>query len=290
MGFWWASHQVGVHAEIQNHILFELERRKKETTPEVRRAWRYIFEAWKTRKNDFHDWYRLKASIDIDGWSDAAIRELVSIWQPFLKVEWPYNSGPKPPECLNGVGFRQMVNLDVTYPEFHEQIDIPDEYLVTAIRAFRKNLEIAASLEKEQGVYNFLNLAPIEPDSDLEGESSDRHYGISHTFLFYVDLLKRLIIQNPGAAKQEYLAWWTDDDQIFARLRIWASGRQDLLAGSEAGHLLCSLNDGVFWDSHHARDLLLALGQRWSNSPVVGEVSNLPPAFQLRNILLMYLF
>ncbi|KAF0221305.1 MAG: hypothetical protein FD174_443 [Geobacteraceae bacterium] len=264
---WWASHQAGLHSGIQARILYELERRKQESFPAVRRAWRYVFEAWGTCKEDYHEWYQLKAAIDLDGWSDAAVREVASIWRPYLKLEWPYSGGPKPPENIDGISVRQMISLDVKYPELHEKVEIPDEHLVTAVREFRKNLEHAVSLEKELEGFSYLTLCPIEPDPDLEGESSDRHYGISHTFLFYVNLFKRLIIQNPELAKQEYLAWWTDDDKVFARLRIWASGRQELLTGAETGQLLCSLNDGVFWDSHHKRDLMLTLGQRWSDFP-----------------------
>lgn len=264
---WWATHQAGLHPDIQNRILFELERRKKESSPEVRRAWHYVFEAWGTHKKDFHEWYQLKASIDLDGWSNAAIREVASIWRPYLKVEWPYSSGPKPPENIDAVSVRQMMNLDVKYLEFHEKVGIPDEYLVTAVREFRKNLEHAVSLEKELEGFSYITLCPIEPDPDLRGESSDRHYGISHIFLFYVGLIKRLIVQNQKAAKHEYLAWWIDDDKVFARLRIWASGRQELLAGAEAGQLICSFNDDVFWDSRHQRDLMLTLGKRWNDFP-----------------------
>ncbi len=262
---WWASHQVGLHPEIQTHILYELERRKKESSPEVRRAWRYVFGSWGTHKKDFHEWYKLVASIDIDGWSDAAIREIASIWQPYLKVAWPYSGGPKPSENIDDVSIRQMINLDVEYPEFHEKVEIPDEYLVTAVREFRKNLEHAVSLEKELDGYSYLSLCPIEPDPDLGREPSERNYGISYIFLFYVALLKRLIILNPKAAKQECLAWWTDDDKLFARLRIWASGCKGIFSGVEAGQIICSLNDNVFWDGRHQRDFMLVLNQRWSD-------------------------
>lgn len=221
---WWASHQAGIHPDIQTHIQFELERIKKESNHLVRRSWRYLFETWRTRKNDFHDWYKLKASIDLDGWSDAAIREIASICRPYLKVEWPYSGGPKPPENNDGVSIKQMINLDVTYPELHEKVEIPDEYIVTAVREFRKNLECAVSLEKENETYEYLSFCPIEPDHDLDGESSERGYGISRTILIYISLFKKLTILRPKAAKQEFLAWWVDDDKLFARLRIWVSG------------------------------------------------------------------
>lgn len=262
---WWATHQAGLHPEIQSRILTELERRKQRSVHSVRRSWRYLFEAWRAQRNDSHDWYKLKAAIDLDGWSDAAIREITSNFRPYLKVEWPYSCGPKPPENNDSVSIEQMINLDVKYPERHETIVIPDEYLVTAVREFRSNLEYAISLEKENEKYEYLSFCPIEPDPDLEGESFGRDGGISHAVLFYVSLFNRLLILNSKAAKQEYLAWWTDDDKVFARLRIWAAGLQEILSGAEAGQIICSLNDDVFWDGYNQRDLMLTLSQRWSD-------------------------
>jgi hypothetical protein len=264
---WWASHQAGLHPAIQDQILFELEQRKKTSAPEVRRAWHYIFESWETRTKAFQDWYQLKASIDLDGWTNAAVRELASIYRPFLKVEWPFSSGPKPPEGYDSIRIRQIVNLDVEYPERHEQVEIPDEYLVFAVREFRKNLEYAVNLEKELDGYSYHLLCPIEPDPELDGEPSERNYGISRTFLLFVNLLKRLIDLNPTAAKQEYQSWWDDDNTVFARLRIWASGLEELLTGAEAGQLICNFNEDVFWDSRHQRDLMLTLLRRWNDFP-----------------------
>jgi len=262
---WWASRQGGLHPEIQTRIRLELERIKIHSTIEVRRAWKYLFEVWGTSKKDFHEWYQLKESIDLDGWSEAAIRELASIWRPYLHVEWPYGFGPKPPANDTNINIRQIINPNVKYPEFHEEINIPDEYLVTAVREFRKNLESAISLEKEIKAYAYLRLCPISPDPDLEGQSHDREYGISPLFLFYVNLFRRLMAVDPPIAKQEYLSWWTNDNNVFARLRIWAAGCRRLLSDSEAGQLICRFDDEVFWNSYHQRDFMLALSQRWND-------------------------
>jgi len=264
---WWASHQSGLHVEIQNRVISELERRGTEASPDVRRAWRCLFEAWGWRRKNVHDWFQIKRFIDLDGWSDATVREAVAIWRPHLKVTWPYSYGPKPPVASDCKAIYEMINVDVEYPEVHEQVDIPDPHLVTALREFRKNLETAILLEKDHDTYTYLTLPPIEPDPDLEGESSDRYYGISHIFLLYVGLLKRLMVLDPEGVKQECMAWWPEDDNIFARLRIWAGGRSELFSGSEAGRLFISLNDKVFWGAHHKRDLLLGLSNRWRDLP-----------------------
>lgn len=262
---WWASGQVGIHPDIQDQIRLELERLKTGFA-EIRKAWRYIFEAWKIQKKDFHpDWYDLKASIDIDGWTNAAIREFSLINRPYLRVEKPCSYGPRPPENKENMRLDDLIHLSLEYPELDEKVQIPEEFLIVVVREFRKNLEYAVTLEGEIGGYGLHALSPIEPDPDLEGETHSRTFGESGYFLFYVDLLRGLIEENAIAARQEYLAWPADDETVFARLRIWAAGEPRLLSGAEAGRLLCRLDDKVFWDNYHQRDLLLVLARRWND-------------------------
>lgn len=262
---WWASGQVGIHPNIQFDIRFHLERVKATCSPEIRRAWRYIFEVWETQKNNFNrDWYELKAFIDVDGWTIAAVRELAQTYRPYLTAKRPWNR-PKPPENRSDVDMRDIVHLDVEYPSLYNEVNVPDEYIATAVREFRKNLEYAVSLETELGGHGLSLLCPIEPDPALQGTSSGRAHGISGALLFYVSLFKRLVETDLKAAKQEYLAWPIDDETVFARLRIWICGDQRVLLVAEAGDLICGLNDRVFWDSRCQRDLLLVLEKRWSD-------------------------
>ncbi len=262
---WWASGRAGIHPDIQFDIRFQLERRKVTSSPAVRKAWRYIFEAWKTQNNNFNrDWHELKASIDLDGWTTAAIRQLALIHRPYLTVGRD-RSRPKPPESSESLRVRDIVHLDVKYPSSQRGLRLPDKYIATAVREFRENLEHAVYLETELGGYGLGIIAPIEPDPDLGGMSSERTRGISGAILFYVGLFKQFIDKSPINAKQEYLAWQIDDETVFARLRIWACGEQRVLSAVEAGEVLCGLTDRVFWDSRHQRDLLLVLARRWSD-------------------------
>jgi hypothetical protein len=266
---WWASRQAGIHSEVQDLIRLELGKSQKRCAPEVRRSWRYIFEAWQKRGNEFdRGWYLLKSWIDLDGWTKPAIRELALMLRPFLKAEKRIWGDSKPPENKEGVRLEDMVVIDAEYPAPDDDVQIPDEFLHAAVREFRKNLEHAVNLENELGKGTLDLLCPIEPDPNLEGESFERTYGISPSVLFYVSLMKRLIEKDPQAAKQEYLAWWTEEETVFTRLRIWVSGYQRILSGIEAGRLLCSLSDESFWDGHHQRDLLLILAKRWNDFPV----------------------
>lgn len=261
---WWASGQSGIHPAIQFDIQFHLARSKEPCSPETRKAWHYIFEASESQDNALNrDWFNLKGSIRLDGWSHAAVRELALLHRPHLtaKRHW---SRPKPPQNGEDLRFKDMVHLDVKYPDVIFDMEIPDDYLPTAVHEFRKNLELAVLLEMELGGDGLSMLVSIEPDPSLQGQSFGRAFGISAPLLFYVALYKQLIDKNLEAARREYLAWWVDND-VFASLRIWSAGNQRLYTGTAAGDLICSLNDRVFWSERRQRDLLLVLAKRWSD-------------------------
>ena len=268
---WWASGQGGLHSDIQARIRFGLERAKRTCSPEIRKAWRHIFEAWEKPRNDYdRGWYELKASIDLDGWTNAVVRELAFMSRPYLTAERPFDGRPKPPGNRENGSLRDMVRLSVKYHDLDTDVQLPDEYLATAVREFRKILEHAVLLEQELGGYGLHNLCPIEPDPDLEGDSSAWGYGVEPTFLYYVSLFRALIAKDPKAARQEYLSWRLDEETLFARLRIWACAEPRIVSAAEAARLISRLNDRIFWDSDHQRDLLLVLAKRWSNfSPAV---------------------
>jgi hypothetical protein len=265
---WWASGQTGIHPDIQFDIQFHLARAKEPCSPEIRKAWRYIFEAWETQESTFNrDWFNLKDSIRLDGWSNAAVRELALIHRPHLTCERHWST-PKPPTNIEELRVKDVVHLDVKYPSPNSDVEIPDEFLPTAVREFRKNLEHAVSLEKELGGYGLEMLVSLEPDPNLKGNSLGRTYGVSGALLFYVYFFKKLLNKDVENAKLEALAWPTDDDTVFALLRIWACGDHRTFSRIEAGKLFCSLNDRTFWRSRHQRGLLLVVARRWSDLPI----------------------
>lgn len=270
---WWAAGQMGIHPDLQQRIRLELERAAAATVPpEIERAWRYLFEAWERQENDFDsDLYAFNRMVDREGWTTAAVRRLVLILRPYLTASRPAIGRSRPPDPGVPARIRDVVDLDVKYPVLHRELVLPDEYLRTGVRELRKNLEHAVLLETELGAYGLHMLCPIEPDLDLEGESSVRNRGISWAVLHYVRIFSRLAAINPGDAKQEYLAWPVDDE-VFARLRIWVCGHPGILSVAEASQLLCRLNDRVFWNSHHQRDLMLVMAKRWADLPLANRV------------------
>jgi hypothetical protein len=288
---WWASGQSGIHPDIQFDIQFQLELGKIPCSTPVRQAWRYIFEASEDRKNKFNlDLHELKRAVGLDGWTNAAVRKLALIHRPYLTAERDW-SKPKPPGNQEGFRVQDLVKLDVKYPTPSSDIKIPDEFLLPAIRESRRNLEHAVSLEKELGGYGLEMLVSLEPDLNREGDSVERTHGISAALLFYVGLFKKLIDKDAEDARMEALAWPTDDDTVFARLRLWSCGDDRIFSGSNAGPLLCGLNDRTFWRSRHQRDLLLVIARRWTDLPTkdktaIGErLLKGPPRWEEENDL-----
>ena len=267
---WWAAGQSGVHHALQDLIRSQLERHKEDSSlPEVRKAWHYILDVWRARRRDEDmDWHHLKTSIDRDGWTSAVIQELALIRRPYLTLdERPRWGGPKPPTGHADIRYDEMVRVSVKYPTPYNDAEITDEFLLAAVREFRRNLEHAVYLEQEIGGYGFHHLSPIEPDPSAGGDAYERTHGISSSLLYYVNLYKRLLEQDPQVAKREYLAWWDDEETVFDHLRIWLAGEPRIFSGKEAGELLMRLSMQSFWERRHQRDLLLVLEKRWNDFP-----------------------
>ncbi|WP_338721827.1 SIR2 family protein [Devosia sp. XK-2] len=260
---WWAAHQFSLHQSIQEHISWELERGNRPIPLGIRNAWRSLFEAW-NYVEDFHrDWYVLQAVIKSEGWSSAVVRRLGEVLRPRFSAEPDFWGGPKPPElgADNGDGGR-LLRIDVKYPETHEAITVPDEWCAAVARVLRQNLELALALEREIGGYGLGNISPIVQDN-IEGADYHRTHGLSAAVIRFSELFSQLVQTNKSAAKQEFLSWPTDDNTIFARLRIWASGNRSVISDDDFGQFVASLNDVAFWDSYHQRDLLLVVAARW---------------------------
>jgi hypothetical protein len=261
---WWAASQFGLHPDIQERIQWQLERSQRDVGSVTRQAWRYLFEAWKKNRGDFHrDWYELKAAIDKGGWNSAVIRKFAAINRPYLKVKRNYWGGPKPPQWEKDIRIQDMLQLDVEYPEPIDDANVPDEWLAFAVRELRKNLEHALQLESELGGYGLNNIGPIIPDDAPDGDRYGRTHGLSGSIISFSSLFERLIKFDITSAKQELEVWSVNDDTIFSRLRIWASGKSELVSAQAFGPVIAELSDDAFWNSYHQRDLLLVLAKRW---------------------------
>ncbi|MDP2376047.1 SIR2 family protein [Reyranella sp.] len=260
---WWAAHQIPLHRDIQNQIRWELERGTLISTPIVRKAWRYVLEAWKHYREPFdRDWHGFAQLIAKDGWNAAAAREYAELMRPRLVVGPAYWGGPRPPANDTDFKDHELFRRDVQYPEQHETVETPDEWVPSLARALRGNLEHALALETEIGGYGLTDISPIVADAD-NADSYERTSGLSAAVMEFTSLFSRWISLNVQTARQELGSWPLSDDTIFARLRMWAAGKSELMPPAEFGDTILGLSQSAFWDSRHQRDLLLVLAGRW---------------------------
>ena len=66
-------------------------------------------------------------------------------------------------------------------------------------------------LQREIDPFGLSNLAPIEPDPNLVGRSSERDLGINPSVFDFVDLFRRLVQRDQVAALRELAAWRQHD-------------------------------------------------------------------------------
>jgi hypothetical protein len=263
---WWAANQHGLHPHLQDRIEQEMQRSQKDVKHAIRQAWRYLFDAWKHSPGNAHSqWFDLQRAIKRDGWNSEMIWRFAAIFRPRFKVEPGFWGRAKPPECMDDVRIMDMLSLSVEYPHIEYVVDIPDEWLGLAVRLLRGNLEYALHLETELGGHGLNHISPIIPDDTASGNCYGRTRGLSGSILSFASFFDRLTKSNIMVAKNEMLAWPVDDETIFARLRIWASGNSELVSPEGFVEILMGLSDEAFWSSRHQRDLLLALAKRWSD-------------------------
>ena len=264
---WWAVRQHGLHPEIQHQIALALEKAESETPMGVLDTWRYLFDFWSKDRGEFyHDWYLLARGIAKSGWTELLLRQFATFSMPYIKVnEISRSTIPKISEDLD---LKKLIHLEVKYPDLPHNISIPDEWLLRAIVSLRRNLETALELEHETGEWGLDIICPITPENDSNGDTYSRKHGLSAWVLYFISQFERLISFDSKAAKAELSKWPSDDPTIFARLRIWTLGQPDLVSRGQFGLVLSELPDKVFWDSYHARDLLLAISSRWAELEV----------------------
>ena len=254
---WWAVRQPPLHPDIRREIRLALTDSQRPIPPAVREAWYYLLEYWEQDRGR----NELKKRISKDGWSKSVVRAYAACFRPYLRVEPPWGN-PKPPEQEDEIGLSDLIDLDVAYPADNsgERISIPDEWVAPVIVVLRKNLETALELETETDRGGLGHISSIIPDQSSDSDHKRRLSGAVIEFKSVFECLIQIDIEE---ARREFSKWPIEDDTIFARLRIWASGKPDLVSDDQFGPMLTRLSDEAFWDRSHEWDLLHTLLVRW---------------------------
>ena len=259
---WWAVRQPPLHPEIREEIRLAITNPQRSITSAVLESWYYLLEYWQQYRAGHANadpWYELKRRISGDGWSRSVVRAYAACSCPYLKVEPPWGH-PKPPEQEDEIHLSDLIHLEVAYLDRIEEINIPDEWVAPIVVVLRKNLEIALELETEIGGFGLSQIDPVVPDNN----SADDCLELSGAVINFISIFKRLTQINLKVARHEFSRWSIEDDTIFARLRIWAAGKSDLVPNDQFSSVLADVSDKAFWDGSHEWDLLHTLLTRWN--------------------------
>ena len=268
----WAARQSSLSRFVISIISDELVNYSQPIHPLIRQRWQILIDMWKNRAYFTSDQlFFLKKDRN---WNATVVEQFEKLTQPYLSVR-PFRYRQTIPQKLkiNRENINQFAPVAITYPHFDQPLDIPDEWCYTALKTLRRNLEFAILCEKEIGKYNRLSFQPIIYDKDHNGIEGIHHpYGIaiytsdlSYMVIYFARLFDQLCKVDPSAAKFEFLSWPQDDEMAFAHLRIWAAGKNEIVANDEFGQFILSLPDEIFWNPQHQLDLLMVLKKRWNN-------------------------
>lgn len=261
---WWAAHQSSLNQHIQRLIFFALKQSDRQIDRDIRYAWRQLFEAWKHVEDSNREWHLLQSVIKRDGWSGAIVRRFSEVLRPYLSVNRPSRNTPNLFAAkTTQKNKNSLLWVDVKYPLMSETIDVPDKWRPAIVKALRQNLELALALEQEIGSYSLTNIPPMVKNNDYNIDYVSQTEGLYAFIIQFIEQFEKLFLFNKSAAKREFLSWITEDDTIFARLRIWASKEKSIVSDNEFGQFISSLSDTAFWDRSHQRDLLLVIVERW---------------------------
>lgn len=266
---WWGARQLGLHEGIQGQIRWRLERGDVECAPHILQAWHYLFEHWRAGQDeDRLDWYRFADEIKVVGWSKTTIRKYEKLSRPRLTAQHNYFRKAIPPQADQETRLQDLIRLELAYNENGPEISIPDEWLADVVSALKRNLDIGIQLETERGHYSWMDIPPIMPADDPDINDYARNEGLSGAVLSYAALFERLLELDVGQARQEASTWPVDDDNVFARLRIWACRFEKLVPNDGFTEFFDKVSRDAFWKIRHQRDLLLTLQERWATLPI----------------------
>ncbi|NEK40680.1 hypothetical protein GR250_04450 [Rhizobium leguminosarum] len=265
---WWATRQGNLHPQLLRQIGFWLEKKgDSEISSPIRSAWRFFLDSWQRELRSSDDFFQLGDDVRKNGWNTTSVRQFAGIAVPYIKVESAFSDGPIAPVASGDIEVSDLISLDVEYADVPDDLNVSDEFLLPLIAHLRRNLEVAIKLETEIGGYGLGHISPITPDNegDDDGDRYGRTRGLSAWMLYHVRLMERLLDLDPQAALREFESWDSTDGSVFARLRMWALRKSALVTAEAFGKIVEALSDNVFWDSFHARDLLLAVAARWAD-------------------------
>lgn len=259
---WWAAHQSGLHPNVRAQLEWTLRREPARFSEDMRRGWRLLLTAWDEPTSDSDRVrYSLEAVAQQDGWSGKLVRDVVAIYRPFIRVRPPFAS--RAPANSLDVTLEQTIRAEVEYPRPHLPLPVPADHLAYACALYRAQLEYAVALERELSGRDEIYLDSIRADDDEELDEDG--YKLTGLVATFTNMMRRLVVENPQAARAELERWPFCQNALFTRLQIWAASLPALVPGEEAAQIFLTLDELSFWTHANERDLLFGLRDRWND-------------------------
>jgi len=270
---WWSVRQHELHPAM----LAAIRRRLAMLAPTVspldattKRVWSLLCEALTSSSettNDFK-WVNLQMRVRAEGWTNAVLRELQVLAQPYLVARPAVFNFDRPPVNGEPVVVGQLVRFDVkTHNRRGADVEVPDDFVRPVTRIMRGALERAITLlDDVQGSHKFYRAPAISPE-DKSGSRPNHLTGIDADFLWFADLCERLRKLSPSSLRQEMDAWPDADGYFFSRLQLHFWMDQSLFEGFTVGLSIDGLPNDIFWNPYVQRELLHLLRARWSDFP-----------------------
>ncbi|WP_279111676.1 SIR2 family protein [Bartonella apis] len=259
----WAAQQSPLSRFVISIISDELVNYSRPIHQLIRQRWQILIDTWKNRAYLSNDQlFLLKKDRD---WNATVIEQFEKLTRPHLFIKSSTHLQPILQKLkVNRKNINQFAPVDIKYPHFDHPLNIPDKWCSAAVKALRRNLEIAISLEKELDRYGRLPLQPIVCDKEHDAPFERTHY-LSGMVIYFAKLFDQLCKIDLSAAKFEFLSWPQDDDIVFAHLRIWTAGKEEIVAHDEFEQFISSLSDETIRNRQHEEDLLSILTKFWVN-------------------------
>ena len=259
----WAAIRFSLSHIVIDIISRELLYHSRPIHPLIRQRWQILIDTWKNRAYLSNDQlFLLKKDRD---WNATVIEQFEKLTRPHLFIKSSTHLQPILQKLkVNRKNINQFAPVDIKYPHFDHPLNIPDKWCSAAVKALRRNLEIAISLEKELDRYGRLPLQPIVCDKEHDAPFERTHY-LSGMVIYFAKLFDQLCKIDLSAAKFEFLSWPQDDDIVFAHLRIWTAGKEEIVAHDEFEQFISSLSDETIRNRQHEEDLLSILTKFWVN-------------------------
>lgn len=260
---WWAGQQHSLHSTILERRGFRQKQQNQTRSDKVvDAAWSTISEYHDLKEGEEDRVFDIDFSVGEDGPRDAVARQYARHFSPRLRLNtiWrrtlPPNAGPS-------LKLKDLVDVDVEYPESILTVSVPDNYLRHVLPKLTASLQLADELEDKHRSYVEISSIEEQEREEDQGDSFERTYKLSGRILAFSRLFKRLAEIDPVLALSE-LQTWPRRGPSFTRLRVWALGNLSIAPAGQYALELLSLSHEDFWPFRGERDLLLGLSKRWA--------------------------